>query len=140
MKQIFVSSVHIEASPAADLVKRLRREQFVVSHSPVDDGSVHWGNWYKRQCLAQLDKSEVFISVITPSWAYSTWMQYEMLEAIGRIEKGMMRRVYYFNPLNIEVRENYAEAYLKDRLPNDLDQVIQMIQSDSGLFIMTDAI
>jgi hypothetical protein len=65
MKQIFASSVHIEASPAADIIKRLRRDQLVVLHSPVDDGSIHWVNWYERECLAQLDKSEVFISVIT---------------------------------------------------------------------------
>ncbi len=56
-------------------------------------------------------------------------MQHEMLEALRHVEEGIMRRVYYYNPLNIEVRENYAEAYLKDRLPNDLNQVVQMMQS-----------
>ncbi|HEY0544720.1 MAG TPA: hypothetical protein VGC91_04915 [Pyrinomonadaceae bacterium] len=129
MKQIFVSSVHIETSPASDLVMRLRQEQFLVSHSPINDGSVNWGNWYEHDCFAELDKAEIFVSVITPSWEYSTWMQHEMIEALRRVEEGIMRRVCYYNPLNIEVRENYAEAYLKDRLPNDLNQVVQMMQS-----------
>ncbi len=36
--------------------------------------------------------------------------------------------MYFYNPKKIKVRENVAERYMKKRLPEELDSVIEVLK------------
>jgi hypothetical protein len=46
------------------------------------------------------------------------------------VESGKIRRMYFWNPEQIEVKAVGMVAYLKERLPDDLDQLVWTLRED----------
>ena len=128
MTQVFISSRDIGAPHAASLVKCLRAAGFHVTHSPGSPLSERWRDWYARACRDELEKVSIFIAVIDPAWDSSTWMAHEAYEAMKLLEAGSMRKMYYWNPEQVQVKAAGMVAYLKDRLPDNKDVLISTLK------------
>ena len=123
MTTVFVSSCTIDSGHPSALVNKLRADGFEVLHSPGKDQHVNWGDWYKRDSLNALDRTDVFIVAVTENWQFSTWMQHEAWEAEKRLRAGRIQRMLFYNPENIEVTANGMLPFLNQRLPDDLEEV-----------------
>ncbi len=133
MTQIFVSSCRIDESRTAALIERLRNESFSVLHSPrnpLDGEDARWHDWYERGCKADLDRASIFIAVISSGWDCSTWMAHECDEALKRVGSGKIRRMYFWNPEQMEVKAAGMIPYLKECLPDELDQLISTLREN----------
>lgn len=133
MSVIFTSSCRIDAPPAASLVDRLREESFCVVHSPrnpSDGEDARWRNWYKEGCRDQIGQADIFIAVISREWLGSTWMAQEAHEALKSMEAGKLQRMYFWNPEQIEVSASGMSQYLRDRLPDDLDESVRLLKAN----------
>ena len=127
MARVFVSSCRINGHHAAALIERLRGEAFTALHSPHNpaDGEDHrWRDWYKRGCRAELETADIFITVISRAWDCSTWMAHECDEASRLAEAGKIRGFYFWNPELIKVEARGMLKYLKEPLPDGLDDLI----------------
>ena len=131
MPHVFVSACRIDEAHAAALIERLRAESFSVSHSPrnpSDGEDVRWRNWYESGCRVELERADVFISVIGPAWDCSTWMAHECEEALRLEEAGRIRGMYFWNPWRVEVKAAGMMAYLRERLPDNLGELIRSLK------------
>lgn len=131
MARIFVSSCRVDGQHAAALIERLRGESFGVSHSPrnpSDGEDRRWLDWYKGGCRAELEGADIFVTVISRAWDCSTWMAHECGEASELAGEGRLRGVYFWNPEGIEVEARGMVEYLKERLPDDLDELISPLR------------
>jgi hypothetical protein len=134
MVRIFVSSCRIDGHHAAALIERLRGESFTVLHSPRNpsDGKDHrWRDWYKRGCMAELETADIFITVISRAWDCSTWMAHECDEAAKLAEEGKIRGAYFWNPEQIKVEARAMVRYLKEALPDGLDELVLALREKS---------
>lgn len=134
MKRIFVSSCRIDEPQTAALIERLYTESFSVLHSPrnpLDGEDARWRDWYKSGCKAEMERASAFIAVISSGWGCSTWMAHECDEASKQMEAGKIRRMYFWNPEQIQMKAAGMFPYLMERLPDDLDQLISMLR-DNG--------
>ena len=132
MPRIFVSSCRIDGPHAAALIERLRGESFAVSHSPrnpSDGRDERWIDWYASGCRVELEEADIFVSVISPAWDCSTWMAHECIEASRLAGNGKLRKVYFWNPESIKVEAVGMVKYLKERLPDDLDELILALRA-----------
>ncbi|MBA2646541.1 MAG: toll/interleukin-1 receptor domain-containing protein [Pyrinomonadaceae bacterium] len=138
MSVIFISSCRIDAPPAASLVNRLREESFYVIHSPrnpSDGGDARRRNWYEKRCRDEMEQANIFIAVISQEWNCSTWMAHEAHEALELIGAGKIQGLYFWNPDRVEVRAPGMSPYLKERLPDDLNELVRVLsenKSDKG--------
>jgi len=123
MTRVFVSSCTIDSGHPSALVNKLLAEGFEVLHSPRIDQGVNWGDWYNRDLLNALDRTDIFIIAVTESWQFSTWMQHEALEAQKRLQAGRIQRMFFYNPVNVEVTGEGMLPFLKERLPDDLEEL-----------------
>ncbi len=131
MTRIFVSSCRIDGPHAAALVARLRGEAFAVLHSPrnpSDGRDGRWVDWYRRGCRAELETADIFIAVISRPWDCSTWMAHECDEALRLAEAGRLRGMFYWNPERIAVEARGMLKYLKEPLPDDLDELARALK------------
>jgi len=131
MTHIFVSSCRIDDPHATALIERLRSESFIVLHSPrnpSDGDDARWRNWYESGCKAEMGRANIFISVVTAAWDCSTWMAHECLEALKQAGADQIRGMYFWNPGRVEVTAGVVTAYLKKRLPDDLDELISVLR------------
>ncbi|HLL14149.1 MAG TPA: toll/interleukin-1 receptor domain-containing protein [Pyrinomonadaceae bacterium] len=128
MTQVFISSCDIEAPHASSLVECLREAGFRVTHSPGSPSSERWRDWYARNCRDELEKASIFIAVIDPAWDSSTWMAHEANEAMKLLEAGRIRKMYYWNPEQVQVKAAGMAPYLKDRLPDNKDVLISTLR------------
>jgi hypothetical protein len=132
MSLIFISSCRIDAPPATFLVDRLREESFTVMHSPrnpSDGEDARWRNWYKKGFRDVIERASIFISVITHEWNCSTWMAHEAHEALELIGARKIQGLYFWNPDRIEVRASGMSLYLKERLPDDLNELVRVLKA-----------
>ena len=133
MQRIFVSSCRIDGPYAAALIERLRGESFAVSHSPrnpSDGRDERWIGWYARGCRDALEEVDIFVTVISRAWDCSTWMAHECIEASRLAASGRIRRVYFWNPESIKVEAAGMLKYLKERLPDELDELILALRAE----------
>lgn len=135
MKRVFVSSCRIDAPNAATLIGRLRAEDFFIMHSPrnpSDGRDERWRTWYDKGCRDEMEKAEIFITVISYAWDCSTWMASEGYEALKLMAAGNLRKMYYYNPEHIEVKAKGMIPFMKERLPDNLDEVIRVLKEEAS--------
>lgn len=131
MARIFVLSCRIDEHHAAALIERLRGKSFAVLHSPrnpSDGEDSRWHDWYKRGCRAELEMANIFVTVISRDWDCSTWMAHECDEASRLAEAGKMRGLYYWNPERFKAEARGMVKYLKEPLPDDLEELISALK------------
>jgi hypothetical protein len=124
---IFVSSEDIKSLVAQSLILRLRKENHTVFHSPInplDGDDSRWQNWYEKGLKTELGKVETFVSIITYSWASSTWMAFEIDEAFKLLKPN---NIYFWNPDNFHVKALGMIGYLKNELPVNLDDLMKFL-------------
>src|SRR5947209_16595726 len=133
MKRVFVSSCRIDAPNAAAFISRLRSEDFFVMHSPrnpSDGKDERWRTWYDKGCREEMEQVEIFITVISYAWDCSTWMASEGHEALKLMAAGKLRKMYFYDPEHIEVKAKSMVLYMKEPLPDNLDEVIRVLKEE----------
>lgn len=126
--KVFVSSEDIDSRFVKSMIEELRCHSFVVSHSPRKNNDTHWGNWYEQGLDEELKQVEIFIAVITKSWELSTWMAHEINAAYQLLNDGKIKKVFFWNPENIEVKSLGMIDYLKNELPEDRHKVLEVLK------------
>ena len=71
----------------------------------------------------------MFIAVINPSWDSSTWMAHEIQAETNRKRDGRIKRIFHYNPEQIEVKAAGLLPYLQEELPDNLDGTIRILKS-----------
>jgi hypothetical protein len=79
---------------------------------------------------------DIFVTVISRAWDCSTWMAHECDEASRLAEAGKIQGMYFWNPERIKVEARGMVKYLKEPLPDSLDDLIltlrEKLDKDSG--------
>ena len=127
-KNVFVSSCATASPPAASLIERLREVGLKVVASPRGPSDERWPGWYAGGCREEIAGANIFIAVVTRGWDSSTWMAIESDEALRSLESGALSKMYFWNPERIEVKAAGVLPYLRDRLPDDLGELISMLE------------
>jgi hypothetical protein len=94
----------------------LKKHGFDVEQSPFSPHSgildERWNNWYEEGLPDAINRADIFIAVITPSCAGSTWMQQEYQEAYSSFQKTAKPALYFIRFDLAEHRINYQKYYL----------------------------
>jgi TIR domain len=133
MTTVFVSSCRIDSAYDVALVERLRKESFRVLHSPRNRPGrkdERWREWYAKGCREEMERASIFIAVISPAWDCSTWMAHEVNEALKLMHAGKMQKVFSWNPERIKVKTSGMLRYVKQHLPEDLDELVRVLSED----------
>jgi hypothetical protein len=130
---IFISSQRIDDPQTSFLIKRLCEVGINIYHSPrnpLDGEDEKWKcNWYEKGLRDALNKTDVFIASIDLGWGSSTWMGIESDEGLKRLKDGRIKKMYYFNPLHIIIKEKGMKCYLIEQLPDEPNAVIEILNS-----------
>ena len=124
MIRVFVSFYPGDSAHAPALVQALRDAGCEVAHSPDPDAM---GDWYASGLPAALDRSDVFVCVISPAWDSSTWMAIEADEARRRLAAGRIAGCFCYNPEGRRVIAAGMIPYLRHPLPVDLSEAVEVI-------------
>ena len=98
--------------------------------NPSDGEDDRWRNWYDKSCREEMEQAEIFITVISSGWDCSTWMGIEGHEALKLMEAGKIRKMYFYNPEHIEVKAEGMVPYMKEELPDNLDEVVRILKEE----------
>ncbi|MCU0238595.1 MAG: toll/interleukin-1 receptor domain-containing protein [Pyrinomonadaceae bacterium] len=120
---IFISSENIDSQLTQSLLSRLKEEKIEVFHSPKKPN----GDWYNIGFNKKIEKVGLFIAVISKYWDSSTWMQHEIHYASLFLKSN---KLYFWNPENNQVKALGMIGYLKNELPLNLDELVQVLKSE----------
>ena len=131
MKSIFISCQSIESPEPQMLVSELKEKGFRTNHSPrspLDGDDSRWADWYQRGLHEAIKESQSFVIIVDRGWDSSTWMGIEAGEALRKAKaSGGNYVMTYWNPNNIEVKAKGMLGYLKDRLPNKVNEAVEAL-------------
>jgi hypothetical protein len=130
--RIFVSSENVDRPPANALIARLRQEGWYVDHSPrnpAEGQDSRWPNWYREGLPAALDQTDIFIIALNHVWDSSSWMAEEAFCAMAQPNRQPVPHVFYWNPSGVEVTVQGVKPYLRERLPNALEAVVDRLRA-----------
>jgi hypothetical protein len=122
---VFVSSCELADHGTEALINALRSLGVKVTHSPNPQPS----NWYSDGIKAALLDADVCVSVLTPLWECSSWMQYEAFAGLQALQAGDIRRFVYFNPRDMKIAAAGMTPILLERLPDLPDNAAEDIVS-----------
>lgn len=128
---IFTSSQDIDQPPASVLIARLRESGFSVDTSPQNPSAGYdprWADWYDSGLPAALEIADWFVIVLDQGWDSSSWMAEEARCATQRHCRQQLPHVCYWNPDCIEVNAAGMKPYLRERLPDRVDEAIKRIR------------
>jgi hypothetical protein len=125
-------------SLANDFVGLLKNQGFALEHSPCSPHSgtydERWKNWYADGLPKAIDRAEIFIAVITPACADSTWMLQEFEVAYSKFLETRKPVLYFIRFDSIEQPVKYPEHYLASsiRLSSNLEEAVQTLINSSS--------
>lgn len=120
---VFLSSSEPADHGTESLTKALEERGATVTHTPHPQPS----DWYSEGLKSAVGKSEAFVSVLTPLWEDSTWMQHEALAGLRAFENGDIRRFCFFNPRGLDVKAAGMASLLLDQLPDEASQAAENV-------------
>ena len=102
-----------------------------MNHSPrnpLDGDDRRWADWYQRGLQEAIKESQSFVIIVDRGWDSSTWMGIEADEGLRKARaSGGNYVMAYWNPNNIEVKAKGMLGYLKDRLPNKVNEAVEAL-------------
>ncbi len=125
--RVFISSENVDEYPAYVLIERLIHEGWEVEHSPRNSDVEHdegRDDWYEKELSLSVSRADVFIIVLNKRWDSSTWMGRESNAAKLLMDYNDKPDMFYWNPSGVTNITREMKIYLKQRLPNDLDDAI----------------
>ena len=123
--KVFVSSCELADSNTRSLIGELQARDIQVSHSP----SPQPANWYADGLRVALQQADACVSVLTPTWEVSSWMQLEAMEGLKAFEAGEIIKFCYFNPIGMVISAAGMTPLLLDKLPDEADRAAEEIVS-----------
>ncbi len=120
---VFLSSCELADHATESLTRALKDRGATVAQTPHPQPS----NWYAEGLTAAVVRAEAFVSVLTPLWGYSTWMQAEALAGLQAFENGEIRKFCYFNPHDFVITAAGMTPLLLDRLSDEATQAADTI-------------
>jgi len=131
MKSIFISCQSIDSPEPQMLISELKERGFRMNHSPrnpLDGDDRRWADWYQRGLQEAIKESQSFVIIVDRGWDSSTWMGIEADEGLRKARaSGGNYVMAYWNPNNIEVKAKGMLGYLKDRLPNKVNEAVEAL-------------
>ena len=120
---VFLSSCELADHATESLTKALNDRGATVTQTPHPQPS----NWSPEGLAAAVMRAEVFVSVLTPLWEHSTWMQAEALAGLRAFENGEIRKFCYFNPDDLVIYAAGMTPFLLDRLSDEATQAADTV-------------
>jgi hypothetical protein len=151
-RRIFISTEDTADERVAQVIELLEAAGYSVTSSPTNPAigvDPRWQDWYEGGCLAAIDESDVFLVVVTAGYDGSTWMAIEFETAWkanqtnGRpglfvlhrssrpLPAGFSRYEEAATLLPFDVNE--AIAFLRERVPPDVDDEPRVLRAVGGL-------